>query len=662
MVKFSLLVSSFIMSLFIYAQNNNQFTDKLNISKESIEQVNSLNKECFLYYEKGEVDTMLAMANKALQFSQNLNYTYGIGQSNKNLALAYYALSKNDEALYYSDIALKIAIKLIDEKLESDVKNIMGNIYESIDDYEKALHFHFEALNIREKINDIKGIASSYNNIGILYYNQNYLTKSLEYHKKSLDFRIKTTDNFGIATSFNNMALVYFNLNNLDSAIHIYKRALRINKKFNYLNGIALNTNNLGQCFQRLNQYDSALIYHLESLTANEEMKNKKGMALASYNIGLDYLTLNELEKAIQYADQSLKYSKESNSLYNEGSAYKLFANIFEAKKDFRNALVYSRKDLAIIDSIYNIESQRNMVEINTRYETEKKDKEIIKLENEKKVKQLEIDQQKSQKHILFIILIAFLSVLAILGLFILLVKKTNAKLALSNQMLHKKNLEIEHKTKEINSQAIQIAKYQSQMNPHFIFNAINGIQGMVLDGDKIKAVDQIQSFARLLRLTLNNSENEYLSLRDEIDYLNKYVQFELHTFSNKFGFKCLIDPKINLETKIPTMLIQPMVENAIKYGHLETIPDAEICITFNLTQNKDQTFIEVSIRDNGKGMGSTSSTHSSKGINITKHRIQLELKKRQYEITEFFKIQSPIQSLVPKLGTEVSFILPYLK
>ena len=398
-------------------------------------------------------------------------------------------------------------------------------------------------------------------------------------------------------------------------------------------------------------------------------MKNKKGIALATYNVGIDYLKLNDIQKAEFYANKALNISSEIGNLYIKQSAYTLFVKIYKKKQDYKKALYYHELDSQINDSIYDLESQKNMTEMSAKYEAEKKDKALIKLEKEKQVKQLEINNQKSQKHLLLIILLASLIIITTLILFTILVKRTSNKLEFTNTILTKKNIEIEQKKEEINSQAIQIAKHQSQMNPHFIFNAINGLQGMILDGDKLKAVNQIQAFSKLLRLTLNNSENDYLTIQDEIDYLNKYVEFELHTFTNKFKFSITVDNKIAINAKIPTMLIQPMVENAIKYAELENFENGLIHVAFNLKNINEISFLEVTISDNGKGVNNTGnersrtkqSTHISKGINITKHRVLLELKKNKHSIDDFFTIKSPVSLTGPNYGTRVTMIVPYI-
>lgn len=656
-----------ICLLLISFSNYSQSTSS-NLSKDLLEKtvydtstINLLNKISKKQCTLGEFDKTILYAKKALLESDKIGYTKGIYQAYKNIGLAYKFYGENEKALFYFQKLLALSNKMKNDRIRADALGLIGLIYEGEDKYESALSKFIEQLNISERIGYKNGISRAYNCIGIIHSNLNHLNKAKEYFFKSLKFGSKD-DLSGIAATYNNIGIAYADEGEYASAIRMHRKSLALEKRLQDKNAMALSYNNIGLCYRTLNKLDSASFYHKKAFQLNSEMKNKKGIALSSFNVGKDFLELNEIDSANLYASISLKNSIKINSLYIQQGAYQLLCEIQKKTHDYKKALDYLELNKKINDTLYDLESQKKIAELNAKYESEKKDKELIQFEKQKKVKQLEIDNQKSQTQILIIILLSLLVIITILVLFTILINRTSKKLSKSNQLLVKRNFEIELKKEEINSQAIQIAKYQSQMNPHFIFNAINGLQGLILDGDKLTAVNHIHAFAKLLRLTLNNSENDLLSIQDEIDYLNKYVEFELLTFSKKFKFIIFVDENIDRSLKIPTMLIQPMVENAIKYAELERFDNSEISVNFHLTELNGIDYLKILIKDNGIGIQKSKSSHTSKGISITKHRINLELKRINSVMSDYFIIQSPATSSLTNPGTLISMVLPYIK
>jgi tetratricopeptide (TPR) repeat protein len=662
MKYFTVLYYIFFIPFFAVAQNNNidSFYNQLSIAANDTTRIDLLNQISRQNYLSGKSDEIIPSANKALILAQKINYTKGILSSYKNIASAYMLYAENQKALEYFEKALKLSRELSDKKSEADVLGNMGLINESQDDFQLALEKILLSLEIREKIGDKKGIASSYNYIGIIYSDQNNNKKSLEYYYKSLEIRKELNDKIGIAELYNNLGVVYIDQKKIDSAITIFRKSLEIEKELQLKEGIALAYNNLGLCFRIINKNDSALFYHKKSLAINEEMKNKKGIALANYNVGADFLNIGDLNNAIHFAEKSLNISLEINNLYTQQSANSLLGEIYEKGKDFKRALFYKKIYSQISDSIYNLESQKNMAEMNIKYETEKKDKELIKLEKEKQIKQLEIDRQKSEKHQLVIILLAAFFIITSLGIFTLVVKKTSNKLVNTNKILIKKNIEIDKKKKEINMLAIQIARFQSQMNPHFIFNALNGMQAAILKKDFDQSLNQIQTFSKL---TLNLSEQDYITLESEQNYLNKYISFEHQRFVNKFSLKYNLDPQIEIsKTLIPPMLLQPIIENSIKHAGLNKIQDGAICVNIFISKTEGVgDLLRFEISDNGSGFNTLilNSNTTSKGLYITKQRIKIALENHEILKTDhYFSVNSNSDAKVK--GTFTTFYLPY--
>lgn len=172
-----------------------------------------------------------------------------------------------------------------------------------------------------------------------------------------------------------------------------------------------------------------------------------------------------------------------------------------------------------------------------------------------------------------------------------------------------------------------QIAKAKleallSQMNPHFTFNALNTIQNFVFNKDALNSAIYISEFAGLMRQTLDNSKRQTITIEDEIEYLKTYIAIENQRFDNQIHYEILVDNTIEKEhTEIPTMLLQPFVENIFKHAFDEKYPNPAFKIKFRFL---DKTVLQILISDNGKGKTKTAKNHISKGISITKERLQI--------------------------------------
>lgn len=175
----------------------------------------------------------------------------------------------------------------------------------------------------------------------------------------------------------------------------------------------------------------------------------------------------------------------------------------------------------------------------------------------------------------------------------------------------------------------IEMKALKAQMNPHFIFNAINSIQSYILSSNIDKALFYLSMFAKLVRKTLENATKEIIPLCEELDYLHYYIELEKMRFEGQFTAAIEIDPDLPLETTmIPPMIVQPFIENAIKHGLLKLNGDAVLKV--EVKKINEQQY-QVIIEDNGIGRKraeelkkSEGRNHVSKGMEITNTRIRL--------------------------------------
>lgn len=196
----------------------------------------------------------------------------------------------------------------------------------------------------------------------------------------------------------------------------------------------------------------------------------------------------------------------------------------------------------------------------------------------------------------------------------------------------------------------------RSQMNPHFIFNAIGSIQHFILANEAKQSYNYLAKFSMLIRNILNNSREEYISLSQEISTLQLYIELEQIRFTNPFKFIIDIDETIDMETYIPTMLLQPYIENSIWHG---LMPKSSGGILELIIRKADDSLL-VTIRDNGVGrtVKNTSQKHISKGMSITEQRIEtLKATSQKKFNTRIIDLKDEYNN---PIGTEVNLIIPF--
>jgi ligand-binding sensor domain-containing protein len=173
-----------------------------------------------------------------------------------------------------------------------------------------------------------------------------------------------------------------------------------------------------------------------------------------------------------------------------------------------------------------------------------------------------------------------------------------------------------------------QLSALQAQMNPHFIFNAINSIQNYILKQDEKKAFEYLGTFSKLIRMVLNHSRRTSVSLFQELELLKLYVELEQLRFKNVFSFDLQISPDIDLnEIEVPAMLIQPYVENAIWHGLMSLGEKRKGKIMLNFSQT--DYLLRIVIEDNGIGREQANkynetNTANSLAMKLTSQRIEM--------------------------------------
>lgn len=474
--------------------------------------------------------------------------------------------------------------------------NCMGNYYYQQAIYDKAIAYYTAAIKIAEKNKDDKNIIIGKSNLASLYTRTNEIQKALQLFHEIDKRLIKTGYEFSQnrAAVLTNMGLAYSSVKQHTDAIRCHQKTLEICTKKNLVFGIALAESNIGDELIKSNRYSEALNHLILSKKESEKNGFDNFLGQIYKNLAEVHWQQKREDSAVFYLNKSIAVSEKINDqnalLLANDLLHRYHANQNNYKMAYQTLLDFN----SVNQNIFNKEKQNSIAEISTKYETEKKEAQIKALSQQKKIADLESQKQKS----ITIAVTLFLLSLLIIGYLLFKRYKANQK----NELL-KVSLEETEKTLKAEKKAAEseLKALKSQMNPHFIFNALNSIQEQFMFGDKLMANEQMGNFTTLTRQILTVSGKKKISLATEVDILTKYLELEKMRFDSDFTYHIKIAENIDDEyTELPPMLIQPFVENSIKHGLLHKKGLKELHLTFAL--NDDETFLICTIQDNGIG------------------------------------------------------------
>ena len=383
-----------ILSLdFYFASAQKNTTDSLlqvlKIAAEDTSKANTLNSLSRLKASIGNYDPAIQYAQQALQLSEKILYKKGIATAYNNIGIVYWNKGNFDKAFDVDFKSLKIRMETGDKRGIANSYNNIGLIYWNQGNYEMALDNLLKSLEIWEEIKDKNGLGMSFLNIGNIYLDQGNSDKALEFYSKSLKINIETGNKSFEATNLNNIGVIYENKGNLEKALDNHLKALKIREEIKDKKGIAMSYNNIGLIYYEQGNYEKALENQLESQKINKEIGDKQGVAVSFNNIGNIYAKQKKFEDAFHYINMALDMCKSIGYKAGMKDSYSSLFDLYEKKEDYKHAFEYHKLFSDLKDSLLNEQTSKQITEMNTKYGSEKKDKDLI-------LKDAEISQQRT--------------------------------------------------------------------------------------------------------------------------------------------------------------------------------------------------------------------------------------------------------------------------
>ncbi|MBI3500467.1 MAG: tetratricopeptide repeat protein [Bacteroidetes bacterium] len=300
-----------------------------------------------------------------------------------------------DSAAVYGEKGIALAEKISYDLGLIKALNNSGEAYRNLGNFPKALSFELRALGISEKLGDKNWMAGSYSNIGSVYRAQGNNKKFLEYQQSALKLYEETSNKIGIGWCYNNIGLAYQDLGDLDKALENLFQSAKVFKEAGNKKGLLFNYNNIGAIYEDKKNLSEALKYFLLSMEMNKEFGDKGWMALHSSNIGTIYFKQGKYKEAEEYLKRAEKISKEIFHKEHLRDASGALAQLYDSLHDYKSAYEYHKQFSDVKDSLLNEESAKQIAEMQTKYETEKKEQQITLLNKDKQLQDAQLNRQK---------------------------------------------------------------------------------------------------------------------------------------------------------------------------------------------------------------------------------------------------------------------------
>ena len=503
-------------------------------------------------------------------------------------------------------------------------------------------------------IGDTLGATKCDVNISILYRDMNQMDLALLYLQESVKWGIEDSSSTEMSHYLGNLGYIYKSQGDYDQALKAYEESLEIHRKLGIKRDVAINLLNIGSLYFDLGKYDLALSNYEESLETAKSIPNGRSIIDARHGIANVYAKKGNYQASISLLKQCLLEANEQKLPNQVRNLYKSLSGTYENMRNYKEALINRKQYENWKDTLINEAHLSQINKLKMQHETVEKEKQINLLTKENEIREL---QAKRQGTLNLFLLAAILLICIIAALLIY-----QGRMRLRNQrMLALKNEELKSTLYREKLGELEMKALRAQMNPHFIFNCLNSINHMILHGKPDDASRYLTKFSKLIRMVLENSEHNTIALEDEIAMLEAYIQLEALRFKEKIKYEIEVDPEIyEQEIHVPSMILQPLVENAIWHGLMHKEGDGFMKISVQEEGN----FLRCIIEDNGVGR-IQAAMHKKKpqphknrsmGLQLTKERLNLINPDKQKELIQLYDIQSRENS---SAGTRVHVSIP---
>ncbi len=531
--------------------------------------IHTLHRISYRLSEK-DVKKSFQYYEKVSSLSDSLNFTFGKALAQINIGLLLYNSASFDASNSAFFKAIDYAEACGAPRLKSVALNNIGDNFLSLRNFDKCRQYTYEAIPINIKLKAWRGVAINYELLHRCDLSQKLYSNAKNKLLKGMPFALLANESYIFSPYSLGFGKLQALANNFDSAKYYFQKAIR------------------------------------EAMLQND-LRNE----FQAYLGEAQYLVNLAPKRKLILLDSALNIAKNTNYFEGVSDAAEQISIVYDKLKNSDSALAYFRLYRAGFDSLFSQNNSLNLIIKESEWLVRKKEIENSHL--------TELSQLQKRQLIFKNALLLAAAILLVL---------TIAIAFFINKSIQSKKKRTEFSLKQKIAES-QIQSLRAQMNPHFIFNCLNSIENFMMQNEKRKASDYLHKFALLIRTILESSRSELTTVSLDMEALQLYIDLEQMRFNNKFSYEENIDPQlINGDYNVPSLLIQPYVENAIVHGMAHSDKaDLKLAVTAKLESD----FIKYVIEDNGIGRVQSKDFnklnklhHKSVGLKITEDRILL--------------------------------------
>ncbi|MBT8235443.1 MAG: tetratricopeptide repeat protein [Bacteroidia bacterium] len=502
----------------------------------------------------------------------------------------------------------------------------LGRTYLITGDYEQARTNFLRGLEMGSRVPYRQ--IQLYEGLGDAYKAEGNKSAALEAYEKGLALAVQNNITPKQADLNSRKADLYADYNEPAKAEELYDSSLQLASEESPQRSVR-EKEKVADFYNKNQNFDEEIKLRKESLDDIKQLppsaQNEAGVPMdaqvssqaINYKIANAYIAQEKDAEAIPFLEESIETAESEDDLEIQKDATRKLSEVYGRQGEFTKALETYQTYVAVVDTLYKRKEEEIASAQRLTSQILAQQGRITGLEQERELsmskydlavtqQQLVEETNKRQQWLIYSLLFG----LILMALAAFFFYRANRQQQFANNLLALRSL-------------------RTQMNPHFIFNALNSVNNYIAKNDERSANKYLSDFSALMRSVLENSEEDFIPLQKEIELLKLYLELEHSRFPDKFDYKVDIDPKIDIESfQIPPMLLQPYIENAIWHGLRYKEEKGYLKVQMI---NLDSANIEIRIEDNGIGRKRSVALKTehqnkkiSKGMSTTKKRVAI--------------------------------------
>lgn len=499
----------------------------------------------------------LAITHYQLSIARHMlaNNDRGLVYCYNNIGALHETQGRPDSALaYYEKAALLAADVGLDEMAGVGYSN-MANVQAEIGRIGEAIDLVYRSMAINERIGNKSGIANCLLQVSDLKARLGEKTESLSLLRRAYGLFKETDDRQGAIDAGGSIGALLMELGKVDSAAIMLETALKLERDGNFKHLMDHTLLDLGSAYRKLDRRAEAETVLLEALVLAKEVEDATQESMVLSELGMIDLDANKNDRAVKRCKNGRALALQSRSRNARQNNCECLYLAYKALGNGSLALSYHEEFIGVRDSLTSEKAQRQLTQRDLLYTFSKEQLadslayagEREQLESERTIEALRADKNRNRA--------------MGIGVGALLLVIGGSAWFIADRKRRQERFEKESATLE--TQALR-----SQMNPHFIFNALNSINAFVQRNDQDSATSYLSKFARVMRMVLENSRHSEVPLSDDLEALRGYMDLERMRMDKKFDFTITVDPSLDPDdVMVPPLVVQPFVENAIWHG-----------------------------------------------------------------------------------------------